>query len=227
MGENSITEVVTIDGPAGAGKSTVARRAAKRLGYAFLDTGAMYRAATWRAMHLNVSLTDTEALSRSTREMHLELVDDNTVRVDGVDVSDAIRTREVTQYIHRLADLPGVRETIVAEQRRIAANRPTVAEGRDMGTVVFPQASCKIFLDASPEERAHRRAEELKAAGQQVDIGDLAQEIRERDERDRNRAVAPLRPADDAIEVDTTGMTLEESIDTVIALVEATRETAS
>jgi cytidylate kinase len=219
--------VVTIDGPAGAGKSTVARRAAKRLGYAFLDTGAMYRAATWRAMHLHISLTDAEAVTASTRDMRLELMDDNIVHVDGVDVSDAIRTREVTQRIHHLADLQGVRDVIVAEQRRIASKRPTVAEGRDMGTVVFPQASCKIFLDASPEQRAHRRAEELKASGQNVDIEELAQEIRDRDDRDRNREVAPLRPADGATEVDTTGMTLEESIDTVIALVEATRETAS
>lgn len=227
MGGSSITDVVTIDGPAGAGKSTVARRAAERLNFAFLDTGAMYRAATWRALNLNVPLTDDDALATVTREMQLEMRDDQTVLVDGIDVSQAIRTPEVTRCIHHLADNPAVRAVIVAQQRAIASHRPTVAEGRDMGTIVFPDATCKIYLDASPEERARRRAIDMEAAGHAVDAEELAQEIRERDERDHNRTVAPLRPADDAIEVDTTGMTPEETVDVIVALVEATRGTAT
>ena len=227
MGVSAISDVVTIDGPAGAGKSTVARRAAERLRFAFLDTGAMYRAATWRALHLKVPLTDADALATVTREMQLEMRDDNTVLVDGVDVSQAIRTPEVTRCIHHLADNPLVRDVIVAQQRAIASQRPTVAEGRDMGTIVFPDAACKIYLDASPEERARRRAIDMEAAGHAVDPDELAQEIRDRDERDHNRTVAPLRPADDAIEVDTTGMTPEETVDVIVALVEATRGTAA
>ncbi len=227
MGGRTITDVVTIDGPAGAGKSTVARCAAERLGYAFLDTGAMYRAATWRAMHLGVPLTDDVALATVAREMNLDMAEGNSVLVDGVDVSAAIRAPDVTRSIHYLADNTNVRETMVAHQRRIAALGPTVAEGRDMGTIVFPEAACKIYLDASPEERANRRAEDMKAAGHSVDIEKLAGEIRERDERDRNRTVAPLRPADDAIEVDTTGMTPDETVDAIVALVEAVKGTAS
>jgi len=187
----------------------------------------MYRAATWRTLHLNVSFDDHDALATVAREMVLEMTDGNTVLVDGVDVSEAIRTPEVTDSIHHLADLQAVRDVIVAQQRRIAAQGPTVAEGRDMGTIVFPDAACKIYLDASPEERARRRAGDLEAAGHEVNLEELAQSIRDRDERDRNRTVAPLRPADDAIEVDTTGMTPEETVDAIIALVEATRGTAS
>ncbi len=227
MGDESITDVVAIDGPAGAGKSTVARRVAKRLGYAFLDTGAMYRAATWRALHLGVALTDDDALAKVALEMNLDMTDGRTIRVDGADVSEAIRTPEVTRNIHYLADNPAVREVIVAQQRRIASARPTVAEGRDMGTIVFPEAVCKIYLDATPEERAKRRLGDLESAGHEVDPDELAREIRDRDERDRNRTVAPLRPADDAIEVDTTGMTPDETVDAIVALVNVTRGTAS
>lgn len=227
MGEAAITDVVTIDGPAGAGKSTVARRAAERLGYAFLDTGAMYRAATWRALEHNAPLDDPEALANVTREMDLDMRSEDKVIVDGVDVTQAIRSPEVTRNIHYLADNQAVRDVIVAQQRRIGAKGPTVAEGRDIGTIVFPKARCKIYLDASPEERARRRAGDMEAAGHAVDLDELAREIRERDERDRNRAVAPLVRADDAVEIDTTGMTPDETVDTVVALVEAAWGTVS
>jgi CMP/dCMP kinase len=222
MEAGDITEVVAIDGPAGAGKSTVARRVAERLGYRFLDTGAMYRAATWRALHLETPFDDVEGLEAVARDMNLAM-NEQTIRVDGTDVTEAIRTPEVTRHIHYLADQPGVREVMAAQQRRIAAQAPTVAEGRDMGTIVFPNARCKIFLEASPEERAKRRAEEFEAKGESVDIDALAQEIRERDERDRNRTAAPLIAADDAVIVDTTDMTIDETVDAIVAIVEGSQ----
>jgi CMP/dCMP kinase len=214
------TQTVTIDGPAGAGKSTVARRVAKELGFAFLDTGAMYRAATWRAMEHGVDLDDPAAGAASTRAMKLEL--DETpvgmrVRVDGTDVTDAIRTPEVTRLIYKLDQNPEVREVLVDLQRAFAATRPTVAEGRDMGTVVFPASRCKVFLEASLDERARRRALELEARGAVVDHTALRAEIHERDEQSRNRAASPLRPADDAVHLDTTGLDIDEVVSRICA----------
>jgi len=213
--------VVAIDGPAGAGKSTVARRVAERLGYAFLDTGAMYRAATWRAITVGVDLDDPVAAAESTRAMRLELNDREgglQVLVDGQDVSEAIRSPEVTRVTYRLDENPEVRAHLVMLQRAFAAKRPTVAEGRDMGTVVFPNAKCKIFLDASIEERTRRRAAELQAKGLEVDMDLLREEIRVRDEKARTRAVAPLRRAEDAILVDTTDLAIDEVVDKIVRL---------
>jgi len=213
--------VVAIDGPAGAGKSTVARRVAERLGYAFLDTGAMYRAATWRAITVGVDLDDPVAAAESTRAMRLELNDREgglQVLVDGQDVSEAIRSPEVTRVTYKLDENPEVRAHLVTLQRAFAAQRPTVAEGRDMGTVVFPNAKCKIFLDASIEERTRRRAAELQAKGLEVDMDLLREEIRVRDEKARTRAVAPLRRAEDAILVDTTDLAIDEVVDKIVRL---------
>jgi len=213
--------VVAIDGPAGAGKSTVARRVAERLGYAFLDTGAMYRAATWRAITVGVDLDDPVAAAESTRAMRLELNDREgglQVLVDGQDVSEAIRSPEVTRVVYKLDENPEVRAHLVMLQRAFAAKRPTVAEGRDMGTVVFPSAKCKIFLDASIEERTRRRAAELQAKGIAVDVDSLREEIRVRDEKARTRAVAPLRRAGDAILVDTTDLAIDEVVDKIVRL---------
>ncbi len=216
--------IVAIDGPAGAGKSTIARRAAKALDFAFLDTGAMYRAATWRAMHLGVDLDDPKSLENSTRAMELDLREDGgrqTVRVDGQDVTEAIRTPEVTRNIHKLDRSAGVRARLVELQRAIGAKGPTVAEGRDIGTVVFPDAACKVYLDASLEERARRRAEEFAKKGIEMDWERLIEEIRTRDEKDMTREIAPLRRADDATVVDTTHMTPDEAVEAIVALVRA------
>ena len=223
---DTLVDIVTIDGPAGAGKSTVAREAAKRLGMRFLDTGAMYRAATWWAMHSHIDLANPDALAEATRRMPLELIERNgslIVHVGGTDVSQAIRTPEVTRSIRHLDGVPGVRAHLVELQRVFAVKGPTVAEGRDMGTVVFPKARCKIFLDASIGERAKRRALEMEQHGLTVDRAALEAEIAARDDNDRNRAVAPLRPAPDAVLVDTTGKSLDDVIGEIVRLARAAK----
>ncbi len=207
------TQIVAIDGPAGAGKSSISRRVARELGFAFLDTGAMYRAATWRALHHQVPLDDPAALAASTLEMELELQTGTVgiqVVVDGRDVSREIRSPEVTRHIHLLDQIPEVRERMVELQRQFGCQKPTVAEGRDIGTVVFPEARCKIYLDASLDCRAERRAAELEAQGVTVDRAEVRREIAERDAKNMNRAVSPLRRAEDALLVDTTDMTPDE-----------------
>lgn len=204
--------IVAIDGPAGAGKSTVARLVASELGFSFLDTGAMYRAATWRALRHGIDLDDPAALEASTRGMRLRVEETDAgqrVTVDGEDATAAIRSPEVTRLIYKLDQNSGVRRILVELQRRFGEARPTVAEGRDIGTVVFPDAKCKIYLDASLECRARRRAAELEARGVAVDFGRLLEEIRERDEMSMNRADSPLRRAADAELVDSTGMTAD------------------
>ena len=209
------TQVVAIDGPAGAGKSSVSRQVAEELDFAFLDTGAMYRAATWRALQHNIPLDYPEALTASTREMALDLAETPEglrVTVDGHDVTEAIRTPEVTREIYRLDQVPGVRRRLVDLQRAFGCRRPTVAEGRDIGTVVFPRARCKIYLDASLACRAKRRAAELEAKGVAVDLEELMAEIAERDAKSMNRADSPLRRAEDAVLVDTSDMTQAEVV---------------
>jgi len=220
MDPERITEVVAIDGPAGAGKSTAARCLAKLLGFAFLDTGAMYRAATWRALDRGVDLDDHAALARSTHQMDLRIDESDgkqTVIVDGRDVTEAIRSPEVTKEIYRLDAIREVRAHLVELQRRVASLRPTVAEGRDMGTVVFPRAKCKFYLDASLDERARRRFEELRGKGIEVDFQALRDEIESRDLKTMTRAISPLRPADDAVRIDTTHLTLEQVVDHMAA----------
>lgn len=221
---DTITDIVAIDGPAGAGKSTVARRVADRLGFAFLDTGAMYRAATWRAMARGVSFDDPAAVAESTCAMRLDMTEENGAKriyVDGEEVTDAIRSPEVTRQIYRLDENAEVRAHLVALQRGVGAMRPTVAEGRDIGTVVFPKAKCKVFMDASIDERARRRAAELGEKGAPVDLAILREEIRIRDEKNRTRAIAPLRRAEDAVLIDTTTMTIDEVVDRIVDLARA------
>ena len=209
----SADTIVAIDGPADSGKSTIARRVAKALGYTFLDTGAMYRAATWRALRDGVDLEDRDALAESTRAMDLALMTDGgTLRVfvDGQDVTAEIRAEPVTSNIRALGGIPEVRERLVALQREFGAAGCLVAEGRDMGTVVFPRAKCKIFLEASLDARTKRRAEQLREQGSEVDEADLKAAIHARDESDRNRDASPLRTAGDAFVLDTTSMSLDE-----------------
>ena len=222
--DKSFVEVITLDGPAGSGKSTVAKRIASRLGYAFLDTGAMYRAATWWALHNGVDMTDQAALVSSTATLPLVMEERASglyVGVDGIDVSEAIRTPEVTNAIKQLDGIVGVRSTMVELQRTLGVQQPTVADGRDMGTVVFPNARCKFFVDASLDVRTRRRAEELTRKGIAFDAETLKQDIHTRDENDRNRKIAPLKPAEDAHLIDTSSMTLDEVEAKVLAVIES------
>ena len=218
--------VITIDGPAAAGKSTTARAVARHLGCLYLDSGAMYRAFALKVDRLGLasSLDDTariEALARATDVAFTGPNDHPTVVLDGEPIEDAIRTPLVSELASRVAALPVVRTRMADLQRAIAARHALVAEGRDMGTVLFPDAAVKIFLDASVEERARRRHRELAARGLELDVVQVRVEIERRDRRDRERDVAPLVPAPDAIVLDTSGMTVEEQIDAVLRAVEA------
>lgn len=204
--------IVTIDGPAGAGKSTTAKALACRLGFRFLDTGAMYRAVAWAAQQRGLPWDQPQALVKLAGNLALDVSADH-VLVDGVDATRAIRTQEVTAVTHYAANNPGVRAILVEQQRRMAGEDDIVTEGRDQGTVVFPHAECKIFLTASAEERARRRAAELNRRGETVDVADVLADQQRRDTSDRSRSVGPLTAADDAIEFITDGLSPEQVID--------------
>ena len=221
---SALSQIVAIDGPAGAGKSSVSREVAKRLGMAFLDSGAMYRAATWWAMHQGVDMDDPEALAHSTEALPLEMITEGPtlrVLVDGNDVSEEIRTPEVSLNIRHLAGVQSVRTPLVKLQQAFAARRPTVAEGRDMGTVVFPNARCKIYLDASIDERTRRRAEQQDEQGIPYDLEALRAEIQDRDHVDMNRELDPLREAEDAIRLDTSSLSLDQVVEKIVHLAKA------
>ena len=209
--------IITIDGPAGAGKSTVARALAHRLGFRFLDTGATYRAVAWAAVQRGLPWDHPELLVDLAGEAKIELVGER-VLIDGQDISKAIRPSEVTAVTHFAANNPGVREHLVRMQRAAAGSDDIVTEGRDQGTVVFPQAECKIFLTATPEERAKRRALELSGRGEQRSVEEVLAAQNRRDQSDATRAVGPLAAADDSIEVITDGLSLEEVVDALEAI---------
>lgn len=204
---------MTIDGPAGAGKSTVARRLARRLGYRLLDTGAIYRAVGLAAHQRGVALDDEPALAEIAADLDIDFAfegDVNHVRLAGEDVTAAIRTPEVSQAASKVSALPAVRAALLDLQRRLGGRGGVVVEGRDTGTVVFPSAEAKFFLTASEEERTRRRVEELGGA---ADFQDTLRQIQERDSRDASRDVAPMRPADDAVIVDSSALSLDEVVD--------------
>jgi cytidylate kinase len=205
--------IITIDGPAGSGKSSAAKALAQRLGFEFLDTGAMYRSVALAALRAGVDLTDPAVTATLMSNIRLEMRPDGKVLLNGEDVSAAIRTVEVEAATGASANSPLVRQRLTEVQRAIAAGRNMVCEGRDQGTVVFPDAVCKFFLVALPEERARRRQRELEARGQAVDFAVLLAKIQERDRRDASRAIAPMRPAVDALELDSTTLSLEEIVD--------------
>lgn len=212
--------VITVDGPAGAGKSTVARGLAERLGFEFLDTGAMYRAATLAALRRGADWRAPQELAALARRCRIDLLGEQ-VLLDGEDVSEAIRATEVTVHVHYLADNPDVRRQMVALQRQMVQGKNVVTEGRDQGTVAFPDAECKIFLIASPRERALRRQRELQRRGEAVPFEEVLQQQELRDQRDSSRAVGPLRKAVDAVEFSTDGLTAEEVLDRLEVLVQS------
>ena len=205
--------IVAIDGPGGSGKSTVARSVARRLGYTYIDTGAMYRSVAHWALELGMDLNDMHRLDQLARETHIDFADGRVLR-NGVDVTAEIREPQVSDAASKVATYPGVRRAMREEQRRIAAASSAVLEGRDIGTVVFPEARVKVFLDASPEVRARRRADELGAPVEQV-----ARDLAGRDARDRTRAEAPLVQAPDAEYVDTSGLSAVEVEEAVLKIV--------
>jgi cytidylate kinase len=210
--------IVTIDGPAGAGKSSIARRLAERLGFQFLDTGAMYRAVALAALRKGLGDGDADSVAKLANEISIDMQHERTV-LDGEDVSAAIRTSDVSAAVYLAADNVAVRHRLVELQRQIAGSRDTVTEGRDQGTVAFPQAECKIFLTASPEERARRRLAELVARGEPITLEQVLAQQAERDRRDAARPVGALVKAVDAVEVWTDGLTPEEVVDRLEAIV--------
>ncbi|MGB8295539.1 MAG: (d)CMP kinase [Polyangia bacterium] len=214
--------VVTIDGPAGAGKSTVAKSLAKHLGYVFLDSGALYRAGAWAARRRGVAWSDGPALGQLMHGLDIRFDDSGAtsrILVDGEDVSAEIRRPEISEGASQVSAFAEVRAGLLALQRRIGASGRVVAEGRDMGTVVFPDARAKFFLTAPIEERARRRTLELAASGRPQDFDAVLAEMRLRDQRDSTRAVAPLRRAENAIEIDTAGLSPEDVVARMAALV--------
>ena len=214
--------VVAIDGPAGAGKSTIAKLTAEKLGYAYIDTGAMYRSVAWKFLQTGKEF-DEAYISELANTMIIEFKPEakvNRVFVDGTEVTEAIRTPEVTAIVSRVAAIGAVREAMVEQQRRMGEIGGVLMDGRDIGTVVFPHAQLKIFLTASVEERARRRYKEMVEKGQQVELAQLQEDIAARDKQDSERAISPLRQAEDALLLDTSDMSIAQVTDKILQLVQ-------
>jgi CMP/dCMP kinase len=213
--------IIAVDGPVGSGKSTVAGRVAEMLGYTHLDSGAMYRAVAWKALQDRVPLDSPDQLGALAEAVHIDLAPSNgklRVILDGADITDLIRTPEVSRAASIVATIPGVRHPMVAEQRRAGTQGGVVMEGRDIGSAVFPHAGLKIFLEASPEIRAHRRTRELEEKGESQTFEKVLAEVHERDRRDREREMSPLVRASDAVELDNSAMDAEETARVIVLL---------
>lgn len=210
--------IITLDGPAGVGKSTLAKRLADRFGIAYLDTGAMFRGTAWK-LGENAWDWDGEKLEEALKGLEFSLSgsgSNSTLSLNGTPLTDEIRTETVGMWASNMAKIPAVREFQKITQRSIGNTTSLIAEGRDMGTVIFPQAPCKFFLDADLEERARRRFEQLKGMGKPAEMAELIEQISKRDDQDRNRKVAPLKPAEDSILVDTTHLDIDGVFDKLV-----------
>src|SRR5438132_6252723 len=212
--------IIAIDGPSGAGKGTVARAIAAKLGYRHVDSGAMYRAVGWQALREGVPLDDGARVAEMAARSRV-MVTDAAVTIDGADVTKAIRTPQIDRAAAAVARLPGVRAVLVERQRAFGQGGGIVMEGRDIGTVVFPHADLKIYLDASPDERARRRAHDPAHSGGPTVVAEVERSLTARDESDRTRTASPLYAADDAVRVDTTGRSIDEVVANVLELVQA------
>jgi cytidylate kinase len=210
--------VVAIDGPSGAGKSTIARRLAERLSFTYIDTGAMYRAVALWALRQNIAWSDMMAMEELAKAAEIDLAP-GRISLNGEDVSDAIRTPEVSNGASKIAVIPGVRRAMVAKQREIGQRSSVVMEGRDIGTVVFPEADVKVFLDAQLAERVRRRMRELREKGGSISESQLTAEMAERDRRDSTRSDAPLAQAPDATYLDSTSLDLDEVEEAILKIV--------
>lgn len=216
--------IVAIDGPAGAGKSTIADSIARQRGWQLVNTGAMYRAVAYQALERGVELEDEDAVCAVAGKLKFEFrfVDGvNVIYCNGVALRGEIRSPDVSRAASVISAHRKVRNVLVEQQRRVGTERSSVLEGRDIGTIVFPDADVKIFITASPEVRARRRVEQMREEGQEADFEEVRSEIEARDQRDRTRDVAPLKKADDAVEIDTSEMSIEEVLSEVEALIEA------
>ena len=207
--------VIAVDGPAASGKGTIAQGVARTLGFHYLDSGSLYRLVALKALEAGIALDDEPGLAQVAETLNSRFVD-GRIMLDGVDASAAVRTEAVGAAASRVAVVMGVRRALLARQRAFRRSPGLVADGRDMGTVVFPDAALKIYITASPEERASRRYKQLIEKGISVTLDNLLRDIRERDDRDSSRAAAPLKPAADAIILDTTGLTIEAGVAVVL-----------
>ncbi|MEJ6077281.1 (d)CMP kinase [Vibrio sp. 1-Bac 57] len=219
----SVENLITIDGPSGSGKGTVCHILAKKLGWHLLDSGALYRILAYAALQQKVALNDAQALADLALTLDVSFVSNGSgvdTLLNDENVGDKLRTEVVAQAASEVASIELVRSALLARQKAFLQQPGLIADGRDMGTVVFPEAKVKIFLDASAEERAQRRFNQLQDKGFNVSIAQILSEIKERDYRDRNRAVAPLRPADDALVIDSTTLTIDQVVDKVLTLTE-------
>lgn len=212
--------IVAIDGPAGSGKGTITKKVGEKLGLINIDTGAMFRCVTLNMIQEKVDLKEEEKIKEILRNIKIELKENEEVFLNGINVSQKIREEEVTKMVSPVSVLPMVREKMLILQREMAKGKNVIMEGRDIGTVVFPKANVKIYLDASPEERARRRVKQNQEKGMESSYEEVLKNIMERDKRDLSREIAPLKQAEDAIYIDTSDMTIDEVVDKMVEIIQ-------